>query len=109
MEIDLDKVEVVNNRDARRFETRVGNYFALIDYMQAGKNIVFSHTEVPTVFEGQGVASKMARTALDYAREQGLKVIPLCPFVASYIRHHPEYQPLVFGFEQHMKMAASNE
>jgi predicted GNAT family acetyltransferase len=109
MEIDLDKVEVINHRDARRFETRGGDYFALIDYLPAGKNIVFTHTEVPVIFEGQGVGSKMAQTALEYARDEGLKVVPLCPFVAAYIRHHPEYQPLVFGFEQHLKKEASDE
>lgn len=97
MQINLDEIEVVNNTEARRFETRVGDYFALIDYMPAGDNIVFTHTEVPRIFEHQGVASKMAKTALDYAQANGMKVIPLCPFVAGYIRKHPEYQPLVWG------------
>lgn len=96
MNVDLDKIEVVNNEDYRRFETRIGDYFALIDYIRAGNNIVFTHTEVPQVFEGQGIAGKMARTALEYAKAQGLRVVPLCPFVAAYIRRHPEYQPLVW-------------
>jgi len=33
--------------------------------------------------------------ALEAAREQGKQVVPLCPFVAAYIKRHPEYQPLV--------------
>ena len=99
MEINLDEVEVINNKDARRFEVRLGDYFGLIDYLPAGSNIAFTHTEVPKVFEGHGVASKMAQTALDYARDNNRKVIPLCPFVADYIRKHPEYQPLVWGFK----------
>jgi predicted GNAT family acetyltransferase len=97
MEINVDDYEVVNNTDARRFEIKIGDYFALIDYQPAGKNIVFTHTEVPRIFEGQGVGSKLARHALDYARENGLTVIPLCPFVAAYIRRHPEYQDLVWS------------
>ena len=105
MQINLDEVDVRNNQDARRFETKVGDYFALIDYIPAGSNIVFTHTEVPKVFEGQGVASKMAKTALEYAKENGLQVIPLCPFVAAYIRKHPEYQPLVWNAKMHMKEA----
>lgn len=100
MNIDLDSIKVVNNVDARRFEARIGDYFALIDYMQAGKNIVFTHTEVPKIFEGQGVASKIARNALDFARDNGFKVIPLCPFVSGYIRRHPEYQPLVWAWKE---------
>ncbi|PYQ38868.1 MAG: hypothetical protein DMF77_23120 [Acidobacteria bacterium] len=42
-----------------------------------------------------GVAGKLARAALEYAREHNLSVIPRCPFVAAYIRKHPEYQSLV--------------
>ena len=103
MKINLDEVKIENNQDARRFETKVGDYFALIDYIPAGQNIVFTHTEVPKVFEGQGVASKMAKTALEYAKENNLQVIPLCPFVAGYIRKHPEYQPLVWNAKMHMK------
>ena len=98
MEINLEEVQVVNNQDARRFEVRLGDYFGLIDYIPAGSNIAYTHTEVPRIFEGQGVASKLAKTALDYARDNDLKVIPLCPFVAGYIRRHPEYQSLVWGF-----------
>lgn len=96
MSIDLDEIEVINNEDYRRFEARLGDYFALIDYVRAGSNIVFTHTEVPQLFKGQGVASKMARTALEYAKAHELKVVPLCPFVAGYIRQHPEYQSLVW-------------
>lgn len=103
MDINLDEVEIRNNQDARRFETKVGDYFALIDYIPAGKNIVFTHTEVPKIFEGQGVASKMAKTALEYAKENNLQVIPLCPFVAGYIRKHPEYQSLVWNAKMYIK------
>lgn len=106
MKIDLDKLEVVNNTDARRFETRIGDYLALIDYIPSGQNIIFSHTEVPTLFEGQGVAGKMAHTALEYAKANNLKVIPSCPFIAAYIRKHPEYQPLVWGPDRHQQQTS---
>ena len=101
MEIDIEQVNIVNNADARRFEARVGDYFGLIDYIRAGNNIVFTHTEVADALEGQGVGSKLARTALEYARDHDLKVIPLCPFVAAYIRRHSQYQPLVWGGPRH--------
>ncbi len=57
--------------------------------------IVFTHTEVPEALEGHGIAAKLAHTALEHARAQRLTVVPLCPFVASYIRRHAEYQGLV--------------
>ncbi len=41
------------------------------------------------------LASLIVRTALDYARAQKLKVMPLCPFTAGFIHRHPEYQDLL--------------
>jgi len=50
---------------------------------------------VPKKLEGRGVGSKLIRAALDSARDRGLKVIPICPFVKAFIVRHPEYQALV--------------
>lgn len=97
MSDEVNDVTVRNNEAERRFEVEIDGRLALIDYILAGKTITFTHTEVPEAFEGQGIGSRMARTALTYAQENDLKVIPLCPFVAAYIRRHPEYQPLVVG------------
>lgn len=99
MQINLEQVEVINNAEARRFEAWVDDDIAFIDYIPAKSNIVFSHTEVPKAFEGQGVASKLAKTALDYARDNELAIVPVCPFVTNYIRRHPDYQPFVFGYK----------
>jgi predicted GNAT family acetyltransferase len=91
----LDDVTVTNNETAQRYEARVDGQLAVIIYQQLGDCIVFIHTEVPEALEGHGVAGKMARFALDDARARRLMVIPQCPFVASYIRRHPEYADLV--------------
>ena len=96
MEININEVEVVNNPAERRFEAKVGDYLARIDYIPDEKHIIFTRTLVPEAIEGQGVASKMVRTALSYAQDNGLKVIPQCPFVAGYIEIHPKYQSLVW-------------
>lgn len=95
MQINLDEVEIVNNPDRSRFQSVIGRYLARIDYIQVDDTIVYTHTVVPEELGGQGVASKMARFVLDYARDNDLKVIPQCPFVAAYIKRHPEYQSLV--------------
>ncbi len=96
MKINLNDVEVVNNQTARRFEAQVGEYLALIDYIPDEKLIIFTHTGVPDEIGEQGIASKMAHTALEYAKANELKVVPQCPFVAGYIGQHPEYQSLVW-------------
>lgn len=50
---------------------------------------------MPPGLEGQGVGSKLAQTGLNYARREGLRVMPLCPYIAGYISRHPEYKDLL--------------
>lgn len=88
-------IEVHNRPDAQRFEARLGDEVAFADYHLKNRVIIFTHTEVPEALEGQGVASRLIRVALEHSREQGYQVVPLCPFVAAYIRRHPEYRALV--------------
>lgn len=92
---DDDALVVENNEKARQFQLRVEGHLALIRYVYSNGSIVFVHTEVPPALEGRGIAGKLARAALEYAREHKLSVVPRCPFVAAYIRKHPEYQSLV--------------
>lgn len=99
MDIDPKNLEVVNNEDEKRFEIKLdGGEYAFAEYMKAGKNIIFNHTEVPEAYEGQGIASKLARHALDYARDNGYKVQALCPFIHGYVQRHPEYHDITWGF-----------
>ncbi|CAN5258369.1 GNAT family N-acetyltransferase [soil metagenome] len=68
---------------------------AVLDYARVSADTLdYRHTFVPPEHRGRGVAGRLVRHALDYAREQGLKVIPSCPFVAEVMREHPEYAPL---------------
>lgn len=98
MDLDLDNLEIINNTEVERFEVKLGDKLGMIEYRLHGKNIIFTHTEVPQEFEGHGIAGKIAHVALEYAKDSGFRVNPLCPFVANYIRQHPEYQPMTFGY-----------
>jgi len=53
------------------------------------------HTFVPESLEGRGLASALAKFALEYAKGKNLQVIVYCPFVATYLKRHPEYNFLV--------------
>ena len=97
--MDFENITVVNNEEKKRFEVKLGDELALMNYQRAGKNIIFTHTEVPEAFEGHGIAGKMAHTALEFAKESGLKVQALCPYVAHYVKEHPEYQSITWGYE----------
>jgi predicted GNAT family acetyltransferase len=95
MDVSLDAITVRNNEEAQRYEAEVAGQLAITQYQRAGDSIIFTHTEVPAALEGHGIAAKLARMALDDAAAHGLTVVPLCPYVASYIRRHQEYLPLV--------------
>lgn len=90
-----NNIHVQDNAAAGRFEAVVDGHLALIRYQLLGKAIMLIHTEVPDELQGQGIGAQMARAALNHARAEGLKVIPRCPYVAGYIKKHPEYQDLV--------------
>lgn len=86
---------VLNEAD-HRFEVREGDYTAVLEYRLRDNNrLVLTHTGVPAQMEGKGIAALLARTALDYAREHHMRVVPLCSFVQAYLQRHPEYADLV--------------
>ena len=90
--------DVIHNKDAHRFEVHIGDQLALLEYIPAGTNIVYTHTEVPVELEGQGIAGQLAYTAMEYAKSAGLRVQALCPYVAHYVREHPEYHSMTMGY-----------
>lgn len=91
----MSEIEVRDDPANDRYVTTVEGREAVLEYERQGARIRLHHTKVPTELEGGGIGSRLARTALDAAREDGLAVWPDCPFVASYIRRHPEYLDLV--------------
>ena len=91
-----DALVISNNVDGHRYEASKGGKIAAIaEYNLLSEAIMFTHTEVMPEFEGQGVGSAIARHVLDEARANGKHVIPVCQFIAGYIRKHPEYLDLV--------------
>ncbi len=64
-------------------------------YHIRGDRHIFVHTEVDDAYEGRGVATALARFALDDVKSKGGMIVPLCPFISAWVRRHPEYQPLV--------------
>jgi predicted GNAT family acetyltransferase len=95
MDIAVDDLNVEHKADARRFEIRYGDELAWLEYRRLGSSIIYTHTIVPPPLEGHGIAGRLAREALDYARKNALAVVPLCPYVADYIDKHPAYSDLV--------------
>jgi len=78
-----------------RFELERDGHVASLQYTVAGHVLALLHTEIPDALRGSGVASTLAQTALDWARDHHLKVDVVCPFVAAFLETHPEYSDLV--------------
>ena len=95
MELNLDAIAVTHNEAAHRFEATADGLRSLLTYRLFPDRIVLQHTEVPAPIEGHGIAAKLTRTALDFARASHLKVVPLCPYVSSFLRQHLEYHDLL--------------
>ena len=91
-----DTVEITDQPDRDRFEITVdGELAGFAEYRRRPGRVVFTHIEVDDRFQGRGVAGRLVRAGLDAVRDQGLQVTPLCPYVAEYIRGHPEFVDLV--------------
>ena len=89
-------MEVINNKKQFRFEILLpdGEY-AILEYRWLKGSMVLMHTLVPPSGRGKGIGGTLVKYVLDYAREQGLKIIIYCPFVAKYVKAHPEYNDLI--------------
>ena len=90
-----DPTPIRHNAAASRFEAEVEGELAVSSYRREGDVLWLTHTEVPWRAQGRGLAADLVRATLDWARAEGLKVRPLCSYVAAYMRRHPETQDLL--------------
>jgi len=88
--------EVVRNDERSRYEVLVdGRVVGHSDFHVEGTHVVFVHTEIDPDYRGQDLAARLVVTGLDEARRNGHTVVPICPYVRSYIQDHPEYADLL--------------
>ena len=91
----MSKLSLIDNKDQKRYELWVEKEFARLEYIKARDRIFLTHTEVPTTLEGRGIGSNIVAMALADVERQNLTLVPMCPFVAGYIKSHPEWKKLV--------------
>ncbi len=89
--------EIRHEPASQRFVIDRDGLTALIQYrpLDDSRSIDFYRTYTPPALRGNGLASRLTEHALRFAREHGHKVVPSCPFVATFIARHPEYRDLV--------------
>jgi predicted GNAT family acetyltransferase len=89
-------LEVVDNAESARYEVLLdGESVGFAAYHHTADGVLLPHAEVRPELNGQGIGSELAKGALDDIRRQGLRAVPLCPFIVDYVRKHPEYNDLV--------------
>lgn len=87
--------KLIDNKENNRYEFQIDGKIAEIDYIKSDGEIYFVHTEVPASLGGKGVGSQLAEKALEDVDRQELRLVPLCPFIAGYIKKHPEWKRIV--------------
>ncbi|MDQ0407909.1 MULTISPECIES: GNAT family N-acetyltransferase [unclassified Streptomyces] len=78
--------------DDSRYEILVdGRRAGLTAYRDLGEQRVFFHTEIDEAFAGQGLGTQLVRQALADVRASGMRVVPVCPYVAKFLKRHGEF------------------
>ncbi|MEO1009851.1 MAG: GNAT family N-acetyltransferase [Bacteroidota bacterium] len=86
---------ITDNTEAKQYEMHVDGLIPRIEYIRAQDKIYLTHTEVPKGLEGKGIGSALVKMVLEDIDKKDLTLVPLCPFVAMYIKRHPEWKKLV--------------
>lgn len=92
----MENYELIDNTDENQYEFHVGKYIPKIEYIKTNNGEIYlTHTEVPVVLEGQGIGSQLTEKVLADIEKQGLRLVPLCPFIAGYIKKHQDWGRIV--------------
>lgn len=86
------EIPLYNNIAQKRFEMNVNGSNAFIEYNLENNLLTLVHTQVPETLRGQGAGSAIILKTLEYARDNELRIKPICSFVVAYIERHAEWQ-----------------
>ena len=86
---------IKEDSEQKKYFVSIGDKEAKIEYIKSSDKIYLTHTEVADTLTGKGIGSKLIKGVLQKIKEENLTLIPLCPFVAMYIKNHPEWKELV--------------
>lgn len=83
------------NEATSQFEVQLDDDLAYIDYKWYNEMLILLYIFVPPAYRGKNISSVLIHHALEYAKSKGVKIKVFCPYIAKYIRMHPEYQELL--------------
>jgi len=85
MEVKVDHLE-----DENRFEVKDQGETAVLEYKATPRKVYLIHTGVPEKLKGKGIASALARTAIEFVKQSDREAVIICPYIKLYIKRHPE-------------------
>ena len=89
-------LRVQDNPERKRFEGYLGaDLVGVVEYIPLNGRVIATHTEVLEAYEGRGLGSQLVTGMLEMLRAEGRLVQPLCPYVAAFLRRHPEWEDVV--------------
>lgn len=96
-EMSFDQTIFRRNDEAKRYELEYEGITAFIDFKKnaSSRRIYLVHTEVPEEFRNQGLAEKLVLKSLNDVKDMGWDLMPLCPYIVTYLKRHPEWVDIV--------------
>ncbi|MGH8154449.1 MAG: GNAT family N-acetyltransferase [Rhodanobacteraceae bacterium] len=88
-------MDIVHDADVHQFRIDAEGHRGVLDYRLRDGVMTITHTAVPPPIGGHGVAAALTRAALDTARREGWRVVPVCSYAAAYLRRHPQFADLL--------------
>ncbi len=87
---------VSRETDPDRFEVSVdGQVAGFTQFVDVGGQRIFFHTEIGEEFGGRGLAAVVVEQALTATRGDGLRIVPVCPYVKKYVQKHHDFDDIV--------------
>ncbi|HSU26627.1 MAG TPA: GNAT family N-acetyltransferase [Pyrinomonadaceae bacterium] len=85
-----------HGRNGAFFIDENGEWIAELAYIKSGDGqITIDHTEVDEKLRGQGVGEELVKAAVDFARENGLKIKLICPYARKVFEKNPDYSDVL--------------
>ncbi len=86
---------LIHNEKSKQYEIHVDDKIAKIKYYIDKNTISLTHTIVSHDLKCKGLGKTLAKMVLEEVEKTGMKVIPVCPFLEKYIKHHPEWEKIL--------------
>jgi uncharacterized protein len=88
-------MDVHIDHEPGRFVARIGDAEAFVTYEREDDVLDVQHTYTPPALRGRDIAARLTEAVFAYARAEGLKIIPTCPYTAAWVARHPEARSLI--------------